>query len=489
MKYIYTLLSILSLSAIAGDFVVTESGLARLAEKSNPTLSEIEATFLSSKVQAEELKDRFGYEVYTGLNHKNTKEKASISFQPVFTSVNQYKLGVKKYTKYGVILDVNRSVDLRSTDDTYRDLTTTADEIGVQVDLWRDFMGRISKAQFDNVQDLKDKDELQSELSKNALKVNVRKLYWAIVANQEKIGITEGLLKAANKQAGNARKRRANSISDKAEVARFESLVHQRKGSILLLKYEREMLHKNLRDLFPDLSKGGISLGDYNLNKTVFKVLACTATIGAQKGVPYEHTKYDEISSLLRSIQKRQNGVDNTYDDIDLKLDLKFRRVGVSSETADGTNFNGDYQGSIDDMNDNDREGLVAGVMLTIPFGEDRSGTTAVKEALTEKQFDAQILKMNSNVQSTHLQVKRSVKILADVIKQQKANSKQLTIRVTEMKKKYNQARIPEYALIQDEDLLLQSDLAVVDTQLRVVNTILDYFTVFNTFPCSFNRI
>ncbi|MFT6632910.1 MAG: outer membrane protein TolC [Bacteriovoracaceae bacterium] len=489
MKYIYPLIFVISLSATAGDFVVTESALTKMAAKSNPSLSEIEATFLNSKVQAEELKDKFGYELYAGVNHINTKEKASNSFQPVFTSVNQYKVGVTKYTKYGVVLDVSRSVDLRSTDSTYTDLTTTSDEIGVQVDLWRDFMGRISKAQFDNAQDLKDKDELQSELSRNALKVNVRKLYWTIVANEEKIRITKNLFIASKKQAADARKRRANSISDKAEVARFESLVHQRKGSILLLEYEREMLHKNLRDLFPELSKGEIKLGDYNLNNTVFEVLACTAKIDQQKDVPYEHTKYDEISSLLRSIQKRQNGVDNTYDDIDLKLDLKLRRVGVSSETTDGTNYFGDYSGSIDDMSDNDREGLTAGVILTIPFGEDKKGTAAVKEALTEKQFDAQILKMNTNVQSTHLQVQRSVKILSQVIQEQKANSQQLTIRVKEMKKKYNQARIPEYALIQDQDSLLQSDLAVVDTQLRVVNTILDYLTVFNTFPCSFNRI
>ena len=165
------------------------------------------------------------------------------------------------------------------------------------------------------------------------------------------------------------------------------------------------------------------------------------------------------------------------------------KRVGVASEAGAGSTFSGDYQGSIDDLNDNDRSGMEAGLILTIPFGENKKGTVAVKEALTERQFDASILKLDANVVSTHIQVKRSVKILAMVIQEQRANSEKLNIRVREMKKKYAQARIPEYALIQDQDSLLQSDLTIVDTQLRVVSTILDYLSVFNTFPCSFNRI
>ena len=56
------------------------------------------------------------------------------------------------------------------------------------------------------------------------------------------------------------------------------------------------------------------------------------------------------------------------------------------------------------------------------------------------------------------------------------------------MKRKYNQARIPEYVLIQDQDALLSSDLSIVDTQLAILNTLLDYFVVFTQTPCSFNR-
>lgn len=490
MRYINlsVLIAAFTVSSFGSDFTLTEENLLKMVKESNPSLNEIEATFLASKVQTKQANDRLGYEFYAGYNHANTKEKPLIVFQPVFSNINQYKLGVKKTTKYGVVLDLNRSIDTRSSDSSYTDLTTTTDEFGIQMDLWRNFMGKVTRAELSNANDMEKKDELQENISKGVLTSNVRKLYWNLVANQEKLRITQRLYDTAKKQAKNARKRKANSISDRAEVARFESLVHARKGSILSLEYERELLIKNLRELFPQLNKHQVKLGKVNFNKTVFEVLACTAQINKQKNVPFEHTKYDEVVTLLKGIQDNQYKIDRSYDDIDLKLDLKFKRVGVASETENGTDYFGDYETSIEDMSDNDRGALSTGLLLTIPFGENKGGTAAIKEKLTEKQLDANISNIESNVMSTHHQVKKSVELLSKVIQEQKKNSKQLAIRVKEMKKKYSQARIPEYALIQDEESLLSSDLNIVDTQLLVVTTILDYISVFNSYPCSFNR-
>lgn len=487
MKKIY-LAGLLFSSLSTFGITLDENDLIEMAQKQNPTLSDIEANYLSSQVRSEELNDKFGFELYSGYNHENTKEKASISFQPVFSTVNQYKVGVKKYTKYGAVLDLSRSVDVRSAQKNYTDLTTTTNSLNIQIDLWKDFMGSMTRAQVDNLEDLKKKDELQKSISVSTLKNNARKLYWSLIANTEKLKITNRLYETSKKQAANAKKRKANSISDKAEVASFNSLVHQRKGQILLLKYEREILLKQLRDLFPQLNSKDISFAKYNLDKTIFEVLECTAKINAQESIPYSHTKFDEVVQILRKVEQRQNKIDSKYDDIDLALNLTLKEVGVGSETTDNSNYKGSYSDSIDDLNDNDRSGMSAGILLTIPFGEDKASTAAVKEELTKKQFHSQLSSLESNVKATHEQVRMSVKILSEVIKEQKLNSKELQVRVSEMQRKYNQARIPEYALIQDQDSLLQSDLNVVDTQLTVVTTILDYFSVFNNFPCSFNR-
>ena len=482
---------LLSLNCFSSGFIITEEKLQSMSQESNPSLSEIEATFLSSRVNLEQMQDKFGYEAYSAYSHQNTNEAAQINFQPVFNNINQYKVGVKKYTKYGVVLDLNTSVDQRSgasdVGSDFKNIHTTIHSFGVQMDLWKDFMGEVTKANFDNLSDIKKKDELQEKISKSVLKNNIRRLYWSLVANKQKLKYTTDLYNTALKQVKISRRKKASSVSDKAEVARFESLVHQRKGQLLFLEYEQEALFKQLRDFFPQLNGKELKLGSYNLDQTVFKVLECSQRIGSQDKVPYDHTSYDEIISLLKTVKSRQGIVDKSYDDIDIKLDLAVRQVGVSSN-QEGNDYEGSFQNSLDDIANNDRSAMSASVMVTIPFGEDLKGTTAVKEALTEKQFDANINSMQSNVISTHEQVKKSVRLLTQVIREQRSNSKQLAIRVKEMKKKYSQARIPEYALIQDEDSLLQSDIAIVDTQLRVVNTILDYVSVFNSFPCSFNK-
>ena len=269
MKYFLILAALVS-NAQANELVLSESDITQMSQQSNPNLTEIEATFLDSKIKAEELKDKFGYEAYSGYRYQNTNERATIPIIPIFRNINQYQIGVKKYTKYGVVLDANTSVDSRwgdSSQTNFDEVTTTTYEVGLQMDLWKDFMGRMTKSQFDNLQDLKKKDELQSEISKAAFMTNVRKLYWNLIANEEKIEITKRLAKKAEQQAADARRRKANSVSDKAEVARFESLVHQRKGSLINLKYQKEMLLQSLRETFPQLVGKELSLGKYNKDK------------------------------------------------------------------------------------------------------------------------------------------------------------------------------------------------------------------------------
>lgn len=478
---------------LAFGFTLTEENLIKMATKSNPTSAEIEASFLGSRVHAMELRDGFGYEAYGQYGHVDTNERALVSFMPVFTTVNQYKLGVRKYSKYGLVLDANTSVTSQSgfsdVGSTFNEVHSTKHEVGLQADLWRDFMGRISNAKFKNAKDLEAKDELQFSISQKNFVLNVRRLYWNLVANAEKLKINERLSLAAKKQLQDSKRRMANSVADTAEVARFEALVHQRTGQIILLNYEREALLKNLRQMFPELNSKKLNLGKYNINKTIFEVLSCTQTIQNLEAVPYEHTKYDEVVELLKKVKEREKSVATTYDDIDLKLDLKLAQIGISSETDDNINYEGSYQGSLNDITQNDRHTMTAGLTLTIPFGEDRSTTAKVKEKLSELQFESQLQKIQSNVNATHTQIRESVRFLTELMKTQRANSKSLNVRVDELKKKYRQARIQEFVLIQDEELLLQSDISVIDTQLTVINTIFDYLSVFNTYPCQFNRI
>lgn len=491
LTYLLMATSSIAIASTGQNIKLTEENLLKLSKETEvPKLEEIQANLLEAESQFLKADDNLGTNLYGGYNYTQTKEKGLIVFQPVFSPVNQFQIGVKKNFKYGLQADAYTTVDRRSNEaGTYKNLTSITYGLKLNIDIWKDAFGKLTRKQLENAEIAKKKSEIEMKINESVFSITLRRLYWSLVANQEKMKISKNLLNTAIKQRADARKRKANSIADSSEVARYESQVASREGSVYFLRYEKENLLKQLRSLLPALSQKEIELGDYSLNKTVFEVLSCTQTIEKEKSVPYNFTQYDELTKLIEKVQKNQESLDSSYDDIDIKLSAEFKTTGVGSSTTNNTDFRGSYSQAVDDMNDNDRSGFAAGVMVNIPIGKKINDTSEVTKKYNQKRLKANIINVENNLVATHKQISRSVKILEDVIKAQKVNSTQLSIRLKEMNKKFNQARIPVFQLVQDQDALLNSDLSIVDTQLAILNTILDYFVVFNQTPCGFNKI
>ena len=472
---------------------ITEENLLELAGKDVPALDEIQSRLLQSRAEYQQAKDKItGSEVYGGYNHVTTNERALNPFIPVFSPVNQFQAGVKKPTQYGVSADFQVSLDERSStsspQQTYDDINTTVYALTLNVDLWKNLFGKLSRKQLENAKLSSESAALQSDIEKKSFLVTVRRLYWSLVANNEKILISQKLLEASQAQAADAEKRRQARIADPGEVARYKAQVAQRRGTLLYLDYEREQMLKQLKDLVPKLQGEELNLAKYDLNKTLDNVLACAAVIQAQPEVPMGFTKYDEVVSLLKRVQSNQAQIDQTYDDIDVSLAATVKETGLGSDEVDG-GYAGSFEKSWEDLRENDRSGVEAGIFVTIPLGKKASGTEEVLKAYNKKRLEANIRNTHSNLITTHRRIANSVVILGKVIQNQKINNQQLGIRVNEMRKQYRQARIGVSALIQDEDSLASSSLALVDTQLSVLNTLFDYFSVFTETPCDFNRI
>lgn len=471
---------------------ISDQDITRFTRSSNPNLDKIEANRLEAKKNYLSAEDNLGVKLYGGYKHETTREKALNPFIPIFSPVNQYQLGLVKKFKYGVESKLEASVDSRSgsspTGGSFNSANTTMLSLELGFDLWSNFLGRISKRQLENAKLSDEQMKIKQSLDLKALESNNRKLFWALVANEEKKKLTNKLFLTAKKQARDARKRLKSAVADKSEVARYDSQVSMRQGQLYLLDYEKENLLSKLRSQFPQLSGQSITLSNYNLDKTVFEILSCTETIRSQKGTPYEFTEYDEFLGFLSKIQKNQEKIDNSSS-IDLKLVTKFKTTGVASEEVAPGQYEGSFNESIEDIENNNRSGLEAALMFNIPLGSTSSELKDVNTLVNKKRLTAQLTEAKTSMTSTHEQISNSIKILIDVIKTQKENSKNLQVRVKDMKKKYSQARIPLFALIQDQDELMNNDLNVIDTQVTILNTLLDYFIVFNKTPCAFNRI
>lgn len=496
MKVSFLLLAMAGFTLVFAEksvaYDLTEKGLMELASKDVPALLEIEARLLQGESNYKRQQDQIsGSSAYAGYNHATTKERAVIPFIPIYSPVNQYQAGFKKPTAYGVSADISASVDQRSgssASNEFKDIHTTIYALTLNFDLWKDLFGRLSQKKLANAKLSFESAKLRREVEEKSFKISVRRLFWNLVANNEKLIISEKLLNASKKQAADARKREKASIADPGEVARYNAQVAQRTGTLIYLKYEREQLSKRLKDLIPSLQGKNISMGGYDLEETLGSVMECAAVINTKPEAPMDFTKYDELTKLLRDTQFNQKRIDETYDDVDVSFSTTFKQTGLGSN-ADGDNYEGSYQDSLDDMNKNDRSGFEAGLFVSIPLGKKSNGTEKVIESYNRKRLEAEIVNAQSNIATTHKQVAQSVKLLQEVIKTQKLNNKELLIRVKEMRKQYNQARISVNALIQDEDSLANSALSLVDTQVSVLNTLFDYFTIFTETPCSFNQI
>jgi len=216
-----------------------------------------------------------------------------------------------------------------------------------------------------------------------------------------------------------------------------------------------------------------------NVDKVVLEVLQCTSTISKLNGAPLEFTPYDDIARLQKEQLLNKQKVNNAHSGLDVKLISEYKYTG-KAQGADK---------SWDEFSNDKRKGYSIGVGISIPLEGKRSTTEDVKKAVDEKLYLAQADLSASKVSSVHLQVLRSIQLLSEVMKNQKENTKQLEISLRTSKKKFNQARLTVQQLVQEQDQYLQSNLDEIQTQLNVINTLLDYFSVFTQTPCGINRI
>jgi outer membrane protein TolC len=496
VKYLLLFALMMSTAIGATPLRLTESYLEQLALKGSPSLDEIEAAFLSTQLRQGETHQAYAPELFGRASYAETNERALIAFQPIFSPVKQAQVGVRQNFKQGLSTEAAVTTDQRSSSTspfagTFQNATTTTLSFTVQLDLWKNLFGRMSKAELESSQIDAKRAKLQKDIQTKTFSISLRRLYWSLVANQEAIKISEELLKTAQRLLSETQARFKNAVADADEVARYQALVANRQGTLLYLQFQRENLVKQLRNLLPELATSDLELAEYDLSQTMTQVLACTATIAERQTVPYDFTHYDEMVSIMRKIRSNNSVINARYSDVDIKLFGTVKATGVdSAETIAGNrNYRGSYGGSWDDITGTNRSGYEVGMLVSLPLGDAKTNTQKTKELYDEKRLYASINSTEAQVINTHIQLVRSISLLTEVIKAQKVSSAELSKRLLGMRRKYEQARVSVNDLIQDQDAFLSSELTTIDTQLQILNTIFDYLVVFTETPCSFNRI
>ena len=277
MKKYFFVISLLTRPLYATDFLLSEGLLKELANDI-PTIKQIEVLSDSTRLSHFRMRDVFNPVIKANAYYAENKEKQLNNFVPITSPIKDFSFEIEKATPLGIKLGAKVFAQ-QTTNNFVTSSTTTGLSAKFAMDLHKDFLGKTTATELENTKLEVEKAELEQNISKKAFIQNLRKLYWALVANNEAQKITQELLVTANKQVKQAEARFKNKIADSGEVARYRSQVAARNASLISLKYQESSLHQTIKELIPNLGDKNIILSTYNLDETVTNVLDCSTML------------------------------------------------------------------------------------------------------------------------------------------------------------------------------------------------------------------
>ncbi|MCJ8277599.1 MAG: TolC family protein, partial [Bdellovibrionales bacterium] len=216
-----------------------------------------------------------------------------------------------------------------------------------------------------------------------------------------------------------------------------------------------------------------------NVVQIRMKDLACTSAISSYGKAPMEFTYYDDIAEILGKEQELERKVARTYDDPKVKL--------VGEYASVGRDFG--YGAAQDNFSIDPRDRRSVGLQVSIPLGSRTRDSREIKEMAAKNRYKAMAESNLLKVKAYHEETAAVIKTLQKVIQNQQETNKSLTQSLKLSRRKYKQARISLQELISEQDARLNSQLSEIDTNLIIVNTLMDYFGIFAELPCNLNRI
>lgn len=463
----------------ASEVRISESYLKSLIDKNPPSVQQIEASFLA--IQQEQLmkQDALAFRLEGEGNYYHSKERLLNNFDGgVTSSASSYSLGLVKPTRYGVEVGV-KAFGEKATNAFVSDAAANGATLSLSVDLWQDFLGRRTNNDLKRSRLSVERAELEKVSSLETFEANIRKLYWSLVANNERKKLISGLVNSAYKQYQEALQKNKAGVADIGQVARFRSVYTSRKADLWRLEYQESELLKSLRELLPELNGKDVKLAKYNVPRTVKLVIACADKIAKINEAPFEYTNYDEIVDLLEKEEKLEQKTVGGYNGPQVKL------VGEVSTVGRGFGYDESY----DDLFGNGKPRSSVGVQFSMPLGGSKTKTKKATKLLQKNRYLSQAKGNLSKINAYHHETASLAQVLKGVIANQNATNVALAQSLKTSKTKYQQARIGLQELISEQDALLQSRLNEIDSNLAIIHTLIDYLGIYNDMPCAINKM
>lgn len=456
-------------NALASDvFFLNPKSLKSEIQKDPARIKEIQNNLINSQINENNILEEFQPELTGSYSYQKTNQSFQ-NFFPVVSPLSNFETAIEKEFQSGIKASIG-NISYRRKYGNNNPEIRNALFFSTSFDLYKNFLGRISKSKVRNAKLQKEINLLKQKIGSKIFELAILRIYYKLILNNEAIIISSKLLKLSKRQLRDLQKKYDNKIATIDDLERQRIEVISRDSAILSLQKDRELYFKELRKLLPNLSNKDLKLSQYNYEEIERKFLKLSANIHKKKSAPKELTFYDDILLKEKKSYKMQKKILSTHSDIDIAFNAEIQRF-------DGNNsLNDSYQ---DIPANKDDKYYNIGAEITIPFGNIKKDNEKLKIKSRYLSYLIKKEKLLADLDIYHLEFIANVKLVYKTLENQRISARSSKIILSESRKKYKQARLSLQRLLDDENMDLETSLSRISISESFLDIIFNYLTIF----------
>lgn len=466
----------------ANSTSLTEKQIIEKAKTSSPRIKGIQAKQATSDFEAAQAESNYETRALGGYNYAESREEGLAPFIPVFSPQRGFQVGVSKKLPVGMKVEVQAfGEQIHAPGVGINYATRSGTRVLVEMDLLKNLLGSLDRSVLAEKRVSAQKAKAMAELESKEFEMDLRKLYWSLVANSMSLELSRALVASAEQQLKDTSQRARAGAADSGDVARSQAQLQSRTSSVYLFQYEKELLENQLKQLVPYYVGQDLlfPIQTNEIDTAVRGVLACVGEITSSAKPNLKHSQYFDVLELTKSQAVHAKNQAQSIGDWDLKLTGSVQNSGVDEG----------FDESIDEYQSRARDGYSVGVAVSIPLEGDLKEAERAQTKAVQASFESQVRQLELQIEQTHQQVSKSLLLLQEASISLNANVKNLETSLKASRNKYRQARISINELIGEQDQLFQSQLSEISTKVAVIHALYDYFKIFDKHPCKMNQI
>ncbi|MFW7380003.1 MAG: TolC family protein [Oligoflexus sp.] len=353
--------------------------------------------------------------------------------------------------------------------------------MGIEIDLWKNFLGRFDQKQQVHLQRLVEKSKLKTNLDRKSLHITLRSLFWQLASQDRRIEIYRKLVQSAERGYRDAQARQRDHVADQGMVAKLSANLSSAQAQYQAASIQKHFLEKELKTLIPSLQGRDLDIiaSYHSIRQTVSQSVKCAETVGRLRSIPFDHTEYDDMIRTIQEALELEQGLLDNYDRADVKLSYQAQSFGLDE----------DFSESQKQAASLDKTGYEIVLSIDVPLGRQLRQSKKQQLQLSERRARIDQSNLEAQFKATHESLTHVIKHLSYAVDLFHKSITQLETSFHNTGTKFRQGRISVHEYLSDQDMLLQTQLEVLNIEERIILETLNYFRVFNQSPCELNRI